>query len=102
MNLTFLSHSYFYAKTAPWKNKPKKSALRHSVWNYFWQSDSDLWEVALARDRLGCQPDNTGVPSVPFARWKRPPTTDSWLGGFCLNCEAQNVPVTIKSTLDDK
>jgi len=41
----------------------------------------DLREVALARDRLGCQPDNTGVPSVPFAevsghRWKRPPTTD--------------------------
>jgi len=42
---------------------------------------TDLWEGALARDRLGCQPDNTGVPLVPFARWKRPPTTDSWLGG---------------------
>tara|TARA_R110000851_G_scaffold149401_1_gene289915 strand:- start:75 stop:329 length:255 start_codon:yes stop_codon:yes gene_type:complete len=68
---------------------------------------ADLWEVDLARDRLGCQPDNTGVPSVPFAevsdhRWKRAPTTDSWLGGFCLNREAQNVPVTIKSTLDDE
>ena len=33
---------------------------------------ADLWEGALARDRLGCQPDNTGVPLVPFARWKRP------------------------------
>jgi len=67
----------------------------------------DLWEVALTRDRLGCQPDNTRAPSVPFAevsnhRWKRPPTTGSWFSGFCLNREAQNVPINLKSTLDDE
>ncbi|MBF56502.1 hypothetical protein BDK62_11664 [Halomonas alkaliantarctica] len=62
----------------------------------------DLWEVALARDRLGCQPDNTGGTFGTLRPLEAASHNRQLAWWFCLNREAQNVPVNIKSTLDDE